>query len=194
MDFSLFSRIKNKKSRKVDFALYCALALLLVTVFSGAIFDIKMYFQNQQVAELDSMLSHYGTPQQKESERKVLAYKHQIDDFAQILNSHKISLNVFSFLSQETLPNVWFSSVDVLEEKNQANLMGEAASMAVLADQVNLIEKNPYIEHLDVLSTQAGKDGRVQFTLSVSLSPDIFTDDALAAPTAQINATSHANQ
>ena len=112
---------------------------------------------------------------QKSYADKVSIYKQKIDDFASIINSHKISSNVFSFIEEKTLPNVWFSSFNMAQGTNEMRVSGEAESLATLSRQVNFFEgSQDYIKGISVLSSQVDETGRVKFLINLLLNPKIF--------------------
>lgn len=176
VDFSLFYQLRNNQFRWMNAIFYFACVLLIVTIFCYCIFAFKVYLQSQKINELDKKLAVYGTDQQKESEKKVLDYKKKIDDFTTIINSHKISLNVFSFIEEKTLPDIWFSSINVSEVKDEINLSGESKNMETLSRQIKTFEESKdYIKDINVLNSQVEQQGKIIFTLNLSLNPNIFT-------------------
>ncbi len=175
MDFSLFYQFKNSQSRWINYAFYFASILLIIMVFFYGIFVFKVYSQSQKIDELNRKMLVYGTDQQKASEKKVLDYKKKIDDFTVLINNHKVSLNVFTFIEQNTLSNIWFSSFNVSEVRNEINLIGEAKNMETLNNQVRVFEEDKdYIKSVSVLDSQVIEQGKIRFTLKLSLDPKIF--------------------
>ena len=167
--------VKNGKSWWKDLVFYCAIALLIASLFSYGIFYYKAHLLNQKVGELDDKIAVYGTKEQKDYEKEVLDYKKKIDDFSTIIASHKISSNVFSFMEASTLPEVWFLSFDMSQPTNEIRLLGETDSMETLSRQVQIFEKNrDYVKNITVLNTQLGSLGKVTFNLNLSLEPKIF--------------------
>jgi hypothetical protein len=111
MNFNLFSQGKGKESRWMDVVFYFMCALLIATICCYGIFLLKVYLQQQNINELDQKMLVYGSPEEKLSEKEVLDYKKKLADYIGIINNHKISLHLFNFIEQNTLPNVWFSSI-----------------------------------------------------------------------------------
>ncbi len=175
MDFSLFYQLRNKQSRWIDVIFYSVFALLIATVLCYGFFAFRVYFQNQQINELDKKILAYNTVQQKAYEKEVLDYKKKIDDYAIIINSHKISSNVFNFIEKKTLPNVWFSNLNVSEVANEIDLSGESENMKALSSQVQIFEESKdYIKNITVLDSHIAEHGKINFNLRLSLDPKIF--------------------
>ena len=172
----------NNRYHFIDFAAYFVSALLVATLFCYVLFFFKVYWQNQQVNIIDQKIAAYGTPQQKAHEKQVFDYKKKIDDFAGILVSHKISLKIFNFIEEKTLPNVWFSSFDVSQAANEIRLLGEAENMETLSRQISFFENSDNVNTITVLNSQINNTGKIQFTLVVSLNPKLFSYMNSAVP------------
>lgn len=175
MDFSSLYQLKDKKFWWTNIVFYAVLTFLLITGLCYFFLLYQGYLQNQKIAELNTKILEYGNDSQKASERKILDYKKKIDDFTILLNDHRFSLNVYDFIEQKTLPNVWFLSFNVSAVKNEINLSGEAENMEALSNQLNVFEgTRDYINDIGVLGSQVTDSGRVSFTLRLSLNPKIF--------------------
>ena len=112
------------------------------------------------------------------NEKKVLDYKKKIDDFSVIVRNHSISSNIFSFLEESILPDVWFSNFDMSQSNNRIQLAGESKDMKTFSRQIQVFEKSQdYVKdiNISVLDSQVNEEGRVRFVLSFSLDPKIFT-------------------
>src|SRR3989344_4909742 len=169
-------KLKNKEYLWIDMAFYAVGALLIAIIFCYAIFSVKISFQKKEIAAMDAKIALYGTDQQKETEKKVFDYKKKSEDLAAIVNGHKISSNVFSFVEDNTMPRVWFSSFSMSESAGGLNLAGEADSMETLSKQVNIFENNKeYIKNISVLNSQSDALGKTTFILNLALDQKVFT-------------------
>lgn len=172
--FDLFSKLRSRFIW-TDVVFYSFLAVLITIIASYLIFEYKSYLLRAKIKEVDAKIALYGTQEQKDHEKEVFDYKKQIDNFATIMNGHKITSNVFTFIEQNTLPNVWFSSFNMSAATNEVRLAGEAQTMEALSRQAEIFEENgEYVKDITVLNTQAGALGRVKFILNISLDPIIF--------------------
>ncbi len=165
------------KSRSfwINVVFYFFLALLLVSILLYAFFVLRVYLQKKKISEIDDKIATYGTKEQKANEKQVLDYKKKIDDFAIIINNHRISSNIFGFVEDKTLPSVWFSNFDMSESSNEIRLTGEAESMETLSRQVKTFEESKdYVKSISVLSSQTESDKKIRFILNLILDPKIF--------------------
>ncbi|MDO8530201.1 MAG: hypothetical protein Q7S10_02235 [bacterium] len=175
MAFNL-SNLTAKKTWWMDILFYFVVSVLIAAVFCYLIFVLKIYLQKQKMAGIESNIAVYGSEEQKAYEKKILDYKKMVDDFASILGKHKISSNLFNFIEDHTLPSVWFSNFDMAHSTSEIRLLGEAENMLVLSNQVKILEENKeYIKSINVLNSQVGAGGKINFILNVSLEPKVFT-------------------
>lgn len=175
MDFSLLHQLRDSQFRTITIIFYLVCFLLALVAFAYVIFVLQISFANQQIVQLDKKIATYNAPQYKADEKKVLAYKKKIDDFTTIIDHHNISSNVFSFMEQNTLPNVWFFSTSVLETKQEIDLVGEAQDMDTFSRQIKIFEESQdYVSSIKVLNSQVAEQGKVKFALNLSLNPNIF--------------------
>ena len=176
MDFRSLYQLKDKQLKWMDPVFYAAFGLLLIAIFCYLLFTVKIYVQHQKISKLEEKMLAYGTEQEKANEKKVLDYKRKIEEFNILVDNHKISSNIFSFIEQKTLPKVWFSSFDVSEVQNKVRLSGESENMEILSHQVHIFEDSKdYINAVDVLNSQVSGNGKTTFTLELSLHPALFS-------------------
>lgn len=175
MAFNLTSQIKNNESLPVNVVFYFICAAFFAIVFSYFVFTFKVYFETQKINEIDSRIFDFNSEQQRLSEKKVLDYEKKIDDYSFIIKNHRIFSNVFDFIEEKTLPNVWFSSFDMSSSANEIKLLGESENAETLVLQVAAFEgSKDYVKDISVLNSEVQSSGRVRFNLSFHLNPQIF--------------------
>lgn len=175
MNFNFVGQIKDHRLGLVKGIFYFLWALLAAIVICYVIFTYNVSVVNRKMDQLEQKMLVYASAEQKASEDQVLSYKKRVDDFTVLINNHRISSNVFSFIEQKTLPNVWYVSFNVSETKKEINLLGEAQNMEALSNQLKIFEgSKEYVSHIGVISSRLTPQGKVRFTLSLSLKPEIF--------------------
>jgi hypothetical protein len=174
MDFSIIFKLRSKKIWWLDLIFYFAISLLVATILCYFVFIIKNNIQKQQIAEIETAMLSVGTQEQKEQEGEVLLYKKKISDFADLIKNHKFISNVFVFLENETVANVWFKQFSLGGKNDQIQLTGEAEDMDAFSRQTDIFENNEYVTKLDSLSSSLGTAGGVDFNLSLSVEPKIY--------------------
>ena len=175
MNFSIFYQLKSDQFKWVNLLFYFSLLLLLIAVGCYGIFELKVYLVRARVNQLDAQILRQTSPDQKMSAQKVMDYKKKIDDFSLLVNKHRISSQVFSFLEKSTLPGMWFSSLNMSAVKGEINLLGQADSMETLNNQIRIFEADrDHVLRISVLNSQVDTRGNVKFVLSFLLNPKVF--------------------
>lgn len=166
----------DNKALKIDYLFYFASILLAASVFSYLILNFKVHLQNQRLEEIEKKSLSLGTGERQIYNKKVLDYKKKIDDFAVLFGSHKITLNVFSFIEEKTLSNVWFSNFNMQKDTNVIKLSGESENIEVLSRQVRVFEEShDHVKNIEVLSSQTNSTGKIEFVLNILLNHQIFS-------------------
>lgn len=189
------NRFRGDQSQWVTTIFYFSIALVIVTVFCYAMFSFKVYLQNQQIEEVNQKILEYASGKNRIDEQRIITYKRKLDDFAGIINNHRISSNIFNLMEAKTLPDVWFSGFNVSSVQGNINFSGTAKSMDALASQINLLENSKeFISKISLLSTQSGSSGTITFTLSVAFNPSIFNYRVVTPAPAPISSSDAGDQ
>lgn len=169
-----FTQFKEKDSWWHIVVFYFIASLFVSVLFCYLIFSAKIYFQKRAIAKSEEALLTIGTNQQKDNESKIFDYRNKINDFSKFIKDHKISSNIFVFLEQQTLPNVWFNKFDMTQKNSELVIEGETENMESLSRQTTIFEKSEHISKVNILSSNIGESGKIIFKMSLSLSPEIF--------------------
>ncbi len=175
MAFDIIYQLRTKKFWWLDTILYFTLTILIATVITYFIFNVKTSFQEQKIQDLKEDIATTGIPQQKELERKVFEYQKKINDFSILFAAHKIPSNLFRFIEESTLPNVWLSLFILNTKGSQLKLVGEAESVLVLARQIFVFKESEFLKDIELLDFNLEEEGRIKFNLTLFLDPQIFT-------------------
>src|SRR3989338_6498152 len=159
----------------VDYLFYFACIILAVSVLSYLVFNFKVQLQQKQIQTAENMSIALGTVDNRAYSKKFLNYKKQIDDFTAIISDHKITSNVFNFIEENTLPDIWFSSFNMQESSGELKLSGEVSDLGQLSQQIAVFEKSTnYVSTVSVVDSQENNNGRGSFALDLVLKPEIF--------------------
>jgi len=174
MDLNVFYQLKNKKLPWLDYVFYFSCTALVAVGFCYFVFFFRVNGIRQKIGDLEAKIAANNFSQQAMQEEIVLDYKKRVDDFTVIFNKHRISSRVFSFLEENTLDNVWFSSIDISQVRSEISLLGEAEDMATVSKQIKLFEQNKeYIKDIGVSDFRSSQEG-IKFALKLSLDPKMF--------------------
>lgn len=130
--------------------------------------------QHKEISDLDAALESVGTLQQKEYEKDVITYQGKINDFSELFKNHQFASNVFAFLEEEILPDVWFEKFVLSQKDGAVELSGRSDNMDTFSHQVAMFEKNEYVKSISLMNSTLGTSAEVEFNLNLSLNPKIF--------------------
>jgi hypothetical protein len=175
MDFRIIFQLRDKKIWWLDVIFYFVISLLIATLFCYGIFIIKNIIQKQEIKRIEADLQTVGTQEQKEQEKEVILYKGKIGNFVELIENHEFVSNAFSFLEENTQPNVWFTQFSLDKKSAKVQLSCIAEDMDAVSRQVSTFEKNNYVKDLGSINSSLGDLGRVNFNLNLSLENTIFS-------------------
>ena len=84
---------------------------------------------------------------------------------------------VFAFLESQTLPEVWFSRINLSERENKIILTGESGNMDILSRQISTFEKNEFVKKISILNSSVWDSGKIKFSITVDLDPILFVSN-----------------
>jgi len=167
----------KKPSKLYQLSPYIVLGLVAAVIL---VYAALLYFENQAstaLQDLQEQIAQVGTGDEKTIEAQVLLDKQKIDDFSEIFANHQRASNFFKFLEENCHPNVWFGKLELNTQDDQATLSGEAAGFETLGQQIVIFQNQKLIKNVELSDFAVGTNGRVNFTLSLSLDPAIFNNN-----------------
>jgi len=150
------------------------MSLLVAAVFCYFIFLAKNSMQKKDIEEKVAALATVGTDRQKEHENEVVKYQKKINDFSSLLENHEFASQVFYFMQQQTMPNVWFKNFNMDAKRAEVSFSGEAESNDAFSRQIAAFEKNEYVKSINVLNSTMGDSAKQEFNLAIVLDQKIF--------------------
>lgn len=172
---SIFYFIENKESHLANVFFYYSCIVLVAAFYFYSIFALKVQLQSQEISEINKRILAVYSNGQETAEKKVLDYKNKIDNFSLVLNNHKNSSNVFSFIEAKALPQVYFSNFEISQPENTVKLFGQADTMAAFSRQLAVFEEvKDYVDNITIVSSKVNQIEKVDFVLNISLDPSIF--------------------
>ena len=131
--------------------------------------------QRAEIEQKTTALEAVGTQQQKEYEETVISYQKKIKDFIDIFGNHEFASHAFSFMQDQTMPNVWFSRFDLDKKNSKVQLLGQADNMEDFSRQVANFEKNEYVKSVGTLNSALSESAKVQFNVNLVLDSKLFS-------------------
>jgi len=107
-------------------------------------------------------------------EAELRPMKAKIEQYAKLIASHKSPLDIFSFLENNCLPDVYFSNIELDVEKKSANLSGHAEDFGTLEQQAFYFRSQPEIASLDISNVILDEDEEVDFKFNIIFNASLF--------------------
>jgi Tfp pilus assembly protein PilN len=156
-----------------DILLYLSIVIFIGGV--GAYFGLGYFIgENQKVLkEKEQILAQPRSEEEQKLKREVLQYQQKIDDFAPLINQHRVSSDFFVYLEEIIHPQVWLSELKLDVLGAGVEISGETEKTA-LGQQLLIFQAAEEILETNLTKLQAGEGEKVSFTISLSLDPEIF--------------------
>ena len=126
------------------------------------------------LSKLEEALSKGKTPEMSSLEKENLNEQKKIESISPLIEKHVFPSKVFEFFERNTLPQVFFSEINLNSLNSTASLSGECDSFLTLGQQLAIFEKEPLIEKVDLTQASITKTGEIEFSLDFSFNPKIF--------------------
>jgi len=174
MAFELLYSLKGKKFWWIDILFYFFAALLILTIIFYFVLDIQISAQNHEIEKFSADIEKFGTPEQREIEKKVFNYQKKIKEVSGLAKEHKISSNFFKLIEENTFSEVYFPTVSLDVKGFKAELIGRTEDFENLSKQLILFEKNENIKNIKAFNSILDNDAKAIFNLTLLLSPELF--------------------
>ncbi len=162
-----------KIPRWLDVLFYLSIGLLIFIFI--AYFSISHFLKTSQktLEDLDASISK-EVSEKATLKSKVLTARKKIDDFSVLINKHAKTSNALVFLEEQCHPSVWFRNFDLNTNEGKIVLSGEARDFEVLGQQMLILELEKSVKLAELSGISMKKEGKITFSLSLSLDPQIF--------------------
>ena len=167
----------KKTSKLYEFSPYIVFGLVVAVVLA---YIALLYFENKtsKIAwDLEEKIAQVGTKDEKVVEAQVLLDKRKIDDFSKLFADHQRASNFFKFLEENCHPKIWFNKLELSPKDSQVVLSGETSNFETLGQQMVIFQNQGFVKTIEISDLSLGKNGRANFTFSLSLDPEIFKNN-----------------
>ncbi|PIR02045.1 MAG: hypothetical protein COV63_02195 [Candidatus Nealsonbacteria bacterium CG11_big_fil_rev_8_21_14_0_20_37_68] len=165
-----------KRPLWLEILFYLGITLIIIVI--GAYFGLNYLYKKdtQNIKSLEEQISKVKTPKESALKQKLTEKKTKINDFSALLDGHRIDSNVFSFLGSICHPRVRFLSLNFSKsgEDFKIEIPGEAESYETLHQQLLILKAEKLIKEMKLSGISIGKEGKINFGLSLTLGPEIF--------------------
>jgi len=176
MAIEIVPKETTRPSPLQNILLYILIFLLVTAILSYLVLDF--YFikkANQKLLDLENQIKTEKGSEYTTLEDQLKGYQKKIEDFSQLLLSHKRSLNLFNFIEENTHPRAFFSAINIDIPHNQVKLLGKTESFQTLGEQLIIFKNAKSISSIKLSDIKIGKEGKIEFTINFTLNPSLFT-------------------
>lgn len=99
----------------------------------------------------------------------------RIKNMRALLSQHLFPSNVLSFLETHTHPQVQFLNLNFSGDARKLDMTGEAASYAVLAEQIAALEGDPNVSGVEFGGLSLGAKNLVNFKIAIIFKPNLLS-------------------
>lgn len=151
---------------------------LIVFLASSAIFVYYQFVEipnnTKKLSDLYEYLNVQKPEEEKQTEILATSIQNYVDDY-KILYKQRAKLNnFFTAFEGWVHPQVYFSSFSVDATTRIVNLKGFSSDFKPLIEQLEIIKKEPRIEKYQVSDIKMSDNGKVSFSLVLTVKPEIF--------------------
>jgi hypothetical protein len=164
----------KKTSKLYELAPYISFGLVVLVILTyGVLFFIENR-TSKTLWELEDKIAQVGTKDEKNLETQLLLDKQKIDDFSNLFADHTKASEFFKFLEENCHPKIWFNKFELSTQDSQVILTGETSNFETLGQQMVIFKGQETIMSIEISDLSVAKNGRANFTISLSLDPKIF--------------------
>lgn len=154
---------------------YFLIGFILMVVLGYFILDFYLIDNAEKILKAkEATLAEEKTAEEIGLEKELSDYEKKTKDFSILINQHLFFSKAFEFIEKNTHPKVWFSQLDLSPKEGQVNLSGETEGFVTLHQQAQIFKADPLVKGLNLIKIAIGKEGRIDFDLSLTLDPDLF--------------------
>jgi hypothetical protein len=150
-----------------------ALFGLSIIFYAGLAFGYAAYLRSS-LTEVDAQIQNFSAGISEEDRAQVQGFYSQLVNLRTLLAGHTTASPVLALLERTVQPGVHYTKLTLNANNRQVVLSGAADSLDDAAAQAAVLQGQPEVAHLDFNNAGAQAAGPWQFTLTVTLGPDVF--------------------
>ncbi|MCK4454365.1 hypothetical protein KAU51_03460 [Candidatus Parcubacteria bacterium] len=175
MAFEVISKKETKRKSWLDLVFYFCLILLIISVLSYFVLEYSLKQAEEELKDLNNRISEQQNEENKKLKEKLFFNQKKIDEFSIILNEHKLTSQVFSFIENLTHPEVVFLDFSFSSNNSILSLSARTSNFKALGEQLLILQGQENIENIELSNISLMEEGNIDFSLGISLNPKVFT-------------------
>ncbi len=165
---------KQQETELSSIAMTAAIIILVIAVGSFGVFAFLKARTEGRLEEATTLLLQGKSAEQAELESQILGTKTKLEDFALLAARQNNPSAFFSFIEENTHPDIIFSQLALNPKDKKAVLNGETRTFSNLQQQIKLLREQGESENVELTSISLGEAGQVRFTLSMLFEHSFF--------------------
>ena len=161
-------------SPRIRVFLDISIFLFFIVLASYFILQQFVSIREGELVDRKKLLEAEFTLSEKALEERVLMLKDQIESFAEVIEIRKNSLNFFAFLEKNTIPEVFFTNLDLNPQTHEADLSGQSVDFFTLEQQMLVLRSNPAIANVILSNVRLGDGELAEFHLHIQFNEEVF--------------------
>ncbi|MBI2640472.1 MAG: hypothetical protein HYW91_01140 [Candidatus Sungbacteria bacterium] len=152
---------------------FSLLAFFLASAGYGGLWLLN----NAQGKARDELIAQVKTKEEElrpELLNQIFLLDARLKSMRALLSQHSFPSNILNFLETHTHPRVRFLNFNFSGSAGKLDMTGEAASYAVLAEQIALLEGDPNIETVEFGGLSIGAKNLANFKMAIIFKPSIL--------------------
>lgn len=150
---------------------------LIIFIASLGVYGGLFYYKNKISEDINNLASDLERSKEAFDVPLINQLKDvsdKIDSVQSLVERHIRPTFIFELLEKETLKTITFKSLSY-DKNNEFSAEGTAPDYKSLALQADVLEKNPSVASVFFSGLSLGDEGKISFTVKVSLNPSFTT-------------------
>ena len=165
---------KQQETELSSIALTAAIIIFVIAAGSFGVFAFLKARTEGKLEKATVLLLEGKSGDQAELESQILGTKTKLEDFAVLATRQNNPSTFFSFIEENTHPDIIFSQLALNPQDRKAVINGETRSFRNLEEQIKLLREQEESGEVELTSISLGEAGQVRFTLSVLFEHSFF--------------------
>ncbi len=153
---------------------YATIAVLVISIVVFLTLNYSLNKSRKTLEDLNEALVKQETATNLALEREVLDYREKIGDFSDLIETHVETSKVFEMVETNCHPRVTFSFFSLNSQENMLVLTGNTQNFENLGQQFLIFRGENLVKKTLIEKITISKTGQIDFTLALTLSPQIF--------------------
>lgn len=153
---------------------YVLIFIFIVSIVSIFLLNNSLANSLEDLSLLESSILQKETPESASLEKKITLYKDKVNDFSYLADQHLLTSKIFTIVEGFCHPQIYFTNFELTAREGTLSLNGKTDDFKTLGQQMLILKKEASLTSYALEEVTINKDGGIDFTLSINLSPEIL--------------------